>query len=236
MAAFPAVHGLTFPAYQRAPLEEPPEGGRWPLIVFSHGVGCSRLMYTQICGELASRGFVVAAVEHRDGTGPSAIVIGEDGKERPVEFLRWNKLESVSFPSSSGRTTETCADGCRWPDLPPDQQPENDTTLRHDQLKIRLIELQATIDALKQIDTGEIGTKGRLQASRTYDWTQWANKLQTGDGRIGLAGHSFGGTAVLAAADDERFSPSNLIIMDPAIQREFQVSSSKFQFVQPHKA
>lgn len=56
-------------------------------------------MYTQICGELASRGFVVASVEHRDGTGPSAMVIDEDGKERPVEFLRWDKIESVLFLS-----------------------------------------------------------------------------------------------------------------------------------------
>ena len=90
--AFPAVYGLKFPVYQRAPIL-PAEKSEWPLVIFSHGVGCSRLMYTHICGELASRGFVVAAVEHRDGTGPSARVTSEQGDEKDVEFLRWTDLE-----------------------------------------------------------------------------------------------------------------------------------------------
>jgi platelet-activating factor acetylhydrolase len=97
--AFPAVHGLKFPVYQRAPILAPPtdskDSGEWPLIIFSHGVGCSRLMYTHLCGELASRGYVVAAVEHRDGTGPSATVTSETGVEQDVEFLRWKDLRWV---------------------------------------------------------------------------------------------------------------------------------------------
>jgi platelet-activating factor acetylhydrolase len=101
VAAFPAVHGLKFPVYQRPAPLSPPAGQRWPLILFSHGVGCSRLMYTHLCGELASRGYVVAAVEHRDGTGPSARVTSEDGQGRDVDFLRWTDLQWVRSATTS---------------------------------------------------------------------------------------------------------------------------------------
>ena len=31
-------------------------------------------MYSTLCGEMASRGYIVVACEHRDGTGPSTVV------------------------------------------------------------------------------------------------------------------------------------------------------------------
>ena len=43
----------------------PDSSRRWPLVVFSHGLGCARNIYSRVCYDLASYGFVVAAVEHR---------------------------------------------------------------------------------------------------------------------------------------------------------------------------
>lgn len=39
-----------------------------PVVVFSHGMGCSRFAYSRICTDIASHGFIVAATEHRDGS------------------------------------------------------------------------------------------------------------------------------------------------------------------------
>lgn len=151
-AAAAAIWGTTFPAHKDAPLLHPPPAsppeppdsetprpptpenrGKWPLVIFSHGVGCSRLMYSQICGELASRGYVVAALEHRDGTSPSSKITDDRGNTRNLEWLQWSDLE--------------------WPDL--ETQPTDDTTLRQVQLELRAAEIHESIRVISRFTTGE---------------------------------------------------------------------------------
>lgn len=40
----------------------------FPALVFSHGLGGSFFTYSAICCDIASHGYVVAAVEHKDGS------------------------------------------------------------------------------------------------------------------------------------------------------------------------
>jgi len=94
-----AIYGTTFPAEPNAPLLDPsslqdsPEAPeRWPLVIFSHGVGCSRLMYSAFCGELASRGFICCAIEHRDGTSPSSRIVTESGDTHFLGWLDWKDI------------------------------------------------------------------------------------------------------------------------------------------------
>jgi platelet-activating factor acetylhydrolase len=67
-ARLPAVkHGLV----RNAPaLPAAARGGRrFPVLVFSHGLGGNSEMYSALCGDLASHGVVVLAIEHEDGSG-----------------------------------------------------------------------------------------------------------------------------------------------------------------------
>lgn len=213
MLAYPiaaaAIYGTTFPASPEANLKRPSdeeegvEDGKWPLLIFSHGVGCSRLMYSSLCGELASRGYIVCAVEHRDGTGPSSSIRLMDGTIKNVEFLNWQDLD--------------------WPKLSEKHQPTNDTTLRHDQLEMRQAEIEEIVKAMRGIAGGEPVIESSLRSPH-FDWKRWGPEWNAVDvSKPIMMGHSLGGTVALqVAAQTERFDFSSVVAYDPAIQRESQ--------------
>jgi platelet-activating factor acetylhydrolase len=59
--------------------DAPPAEGRFPLVIFSHGLVGTRNTYSHFCSSLASEGYVVVAVEHADGSSPCVV---RDGKEK----------------------------------------------------------------------------------------------------------------------------------------------------------
>lgn len=164
------IRSTTLPAYNNAPLAVPQaKSARWPVLVFSHGLGGSRNTYSQICGSMASHGVIVAAPEHRDGSGPISFATGKDGKQTTIPFRR------VSYQPSP----ETYA-------------------ARREQLCIRLWELGALYSLLTSLesgqsvspldDSGEVSTivssfKAKIDASRP--------------GAVTWAGHSFGAATVV---------------------------------------
>ncbi|KAG0707991.1 platelet-activating factor acetylhydrolase [Suillus ampliporus] len=167
-----AIWGTAFPAIENAPLITPtPSLGKWPVIVFSHGADSSRLMYSAFCGEMASRGYIVAANEHRDGTGPSSRITAEGGVERDFYWLDWSDLH--------------------WVDL--DEQPKNDTTLRQVQLEVRKAELEQVIKAVYRISQGKQVPRTRLSRGG-WDWTP---RTCIDPSNPIMARHSFGGCLAL---------------------------------------
>ncbi|KAI6158244.1 platelet-activating factor acetylhydrolase [Pisolithus tinctorius] len=186
--------GTTFPGIPNAPLKALPGSAKWPLLLFSHGAGSSRLMNTSFCGEMASRGFVVAAIEHRDGTGPHARITNANGEESDFSWIHWNDLD--------------------WIDLP--EQPLDDTMLRRVQLEVRLAEVQGVLAGLQKAARREPFASTGHRYSSSSNWDEW--DCVEVDAPV-MAGHSFGGSLAMAAAADSRFSFSHIVVFDPATKR-----------------
>jgi hypothetical protein len=52
-------------------------------------------MYSVFFGELASRGYIVCAIEHRDGISPSSTIVTEDERAQKLDWLQWTDLEYI---------------------------------------------------------------------------------------------------------------------------------------------
>lgn len=164
----------------------------FPVIVFSHGQASSRTSYTQWCGELASRGFVVAAIEHRDGSGPGSIVMHKDGSSRDIFHISESQL------SPHPETAE----------------------FKVMQLAMRQAEVEETVNVLREINAG-FGKVVYESNSREegVDLSEWKGRLNMN--RVAIAGHSYGATLALQAlngAPSEDLPFSGGIILDPGKQ------------------
>lgn len=170
------LYYVTIPALRHAPLAIPPtKAKRWPVMVFSHGLGGSRNAYSHITGSLASHGVVVVAPEHRDGSGPIAFIREADGRQtRAVDY--------VAIPhSNSGEVLDA----------------------RDKQLKIRLWEMGLVHDALLKMDRGEelhnfAADSSPKPGNSEGDLAMFASNLDVHTpGSIAWSGHSFGAATII---------------------------------------
>jgi platelet-activating factor acetylhydrolase len=82
--------GVTIPAQVDVPLYG--NTTKFPVLIFSHGDATIPTFYSQYCGELASRGNIVAVIEHRDGSGAGSVILMKDGTTRNVSYLTADQL------------------------------------------------------------------------------------------------------------------------------------------------
>jgi platelet-activating factor acetylhydrolase len=173
------------PVHQNADILEPPtKSKRWPVMIFSHGLGGTRNAYSHICGSLASHGIVVVAPDHRDGSSPLSIYHTPEEKE---------KTRRVGY-------------------RPIAHKPSTDVyEARDEQLRIRLCELGFIHDALLKVDQGQ-KLKNVAHEHHTKHHKEmldmFSNLLNVHEpGAIALAGHSFGACTMIQFVKSVYYRP-----------------------------
>ncbi|KAF2737161.1 hypothetical protein EJ04DRAFT_574799 [Polyplosphaeria fusca] len=169
------LYYVSIPVHQNADVLEPPtKTKKWPVMVFSHGLGGSRNSYSHLLGSLSSHGIVVIATDHRDGSSPTSFVRDPEGNAMPKE------IEYQNIPHKSS--------------------PEN-FEARDKQLRIRLWEMGLTHDAILKIDEGR-PVKNITADQKAMDGKDkllmFSNILDVQKpGSISWAGHSFGAATMV---------------------------------------
>ncbi|KAH8908435.1 platelet-activating factor acetylhydrolase [Coniochaeta sp. PMI_546] len=173
---------ISIPVHKNASLESPPSdipSGRWPTMVFDHGLGGSRNAYSHFAGSLASHGVVVICPEHRDGSAVLSLIRDPKNQDR---YFRRNTQQAVPYVRIGHTQTPEV-----W-------------RARDKQIRIRCWELGLFMEALVGLDTGishiiESNMNGTTPVSALQ---QFKGKLDIHEpGKIIFGGHSFGAATMV---------------------------------------
>ncbi|XP_066493964.1 platelet-activating factor acetylhydrolase [Tiliqua scincoides] len=172
------VGSVTCPAKWNATVKP---GERYPLIIFSHGLGAFRTIYSAVCIEMASRGFVVAAVEHRDQSSAATYYY----KENPALEVK-------------GQASALHTEWIYYRKLKAD---EDDASVRRQQVHQRADECIRALDLMLDANSGKQIVN---MLPLNFNWTLLKDCIDIQ--RIAVMGHSFGAaTAIKTLSNDVRF-------------------------------
>ncbi|KAG8451308.1 hypothetical protein GDO86_003504 [Hymenochirus boettgeri] len=147
-----------------------------PLIIFSHGLGAFRSMYSALCMELASNGFLVAVLEHRDGSACATYHFTDPAQtDTPLQEV-WVPFRKVEVGTK-------------------------EFYLRNYQLHHRANECVRAMRILKDINNG-VAIHNVLKSE--FDLQAFKDRIDFS--KVAVMGHSFGGaSAILCLAKDDTF-------------------------------
>lgn len=191
----------------------------FPVVFFSHGLGGTRTVCSAVCGELASHGYVVVAMEHRDGSCARTFVNiapqESDGADAPTAECMKNddsRPPPTRIKKKKGGVDYYVVDylfpeGNTW-DTAPNNDRGVDTEMRSAQLDMRLAEIREVHRVVGLLNAGRgeevardnLRCKGNRGSSSRgldgVDWAAWKGRLQL-DRDVTAMGHSFGGTTTI---------------------------------------
>jgi len=158
--------------------------------VFTHGMAGMSQSYSHYLGSIASHGYVVAAVEHRDGSGPGTIIHYPSGEEKEVWHMKLRDLES--------------------------KPPMSDLDLKAAQLAFREAEIVETIKLFGQLNAGDAPIVNLKPDSPREALPGFKGRLNMD--AVTVAGHSYGATGAmqaLKAAENKEMPINGGIALDP---------------------
>jgi platelet-activating factor acetylhydrolase len=163
--------GLGKALQEQQELKRSDEPKTLPCVVFTHGMAGMSQSYSHYLGSIASHGYVVAAVEHRDGSGPGTIVHHSDGKEKKLWHMKLRDLKS--------------------------DPPMTDMDLKEAQLNFREAEIIETINLFAQLNAGGAPVVNLKPDSPRGSLPGFKHRLNLD--AVTVAGHSYGATGVMQA-------------------------------------
>ncbi|KAF2656139.1 hypothetical protein K491DRAFT_692340 [Lophiostoma macrostomum CBS 122681] len=178
------LYYISIPIHENARLLEPnTSNAKWPVMMFSHGLGGSRNSYSHAVGSLASHGIVVVAPDHRDGSSPISFIHTPSEKE---------KIRRVEYKKVAHKASTEVYEA------------------RDDQLRIRLWELGLIHDAILKIEGNKALSNVAESPKKHTDLSIFAQKLNVHQpGAISFAGHSFGAATVVQFVKSVFYRPSS---------------------------